>query len=421
MKLSTVASHLFALSALTSWAAANVLVVAPTGGDYSQIRAAVDAASDGDTILVKSGSYAAFVVADKALSIVADAGNSVQVNGGISVQSLSAGKTLGLESLNASGWPSSGTPQGILLSNSHGHVRVEGCSFVGSAAANGNSNGFDAIHVEACDDVSLAHTSSIGGSGSSSPNCCWNVSGTGLYANNSSIAIYDCDFHGGNGTSAGQGHNGAYGGAGCRTLTSACFASGSSFVGGDGGNAGFGIPFADTYGGNGGNGIEAFTASTVQLLDDFTQAGPAGQAGGGGSSYPGSPGHDRVVSGGGTIVDFAGTAKHFISPTPVRENTIATLTFRGVPGETVRLLIARTPGFAFDALESGVLLLGDPIRTVHVGMIPPSGALNVHFPIPSIGPALESSLLQLQARFTDPQGNAVLSGPSTMVILNQAF
>jgi hypothetical protein len=85
------------------------------------------------------------------------------------------------------------------------------------------------------------------------------------------------------------------------------------------------------------------------------------------------------------------------------------------------LLIARTPGFAFDPLESGVLLLGDPIRTINVGVIPASGVLHVQLPIPSIGPALESSLLQLQARFTDSQGNSVLGGPSSLVILNQAF
>jgi hypothetical protein len=177
----------------------------------------------------------------------------------------------------------------------------------------------------------------------------------------------------------------------------------------------------ESYGGNGGNGIEAFSASTVQLLDDITVAGPGGHAGSGGASYPGSPGQDRIASGGGTIVDLSGTAKHFISPTPVRENTIATLTFRGVSGETVKLLIARTPGFVFDALENGVLLLGAPIRTVNMGVIPASGVLNVQLPIPSIGPVLDASLLQLQARFTDSQGNVVLSGPSTMVILNQAF
>src|SRR5437867_7856524 len=84
--------------------AGNVLVVdASGGGAFTQIQPAVDAAADGDTILVKSGTYGSFVVGDKGLAIVGDAGASVQVAGAIRARNLAAGRTLVLENLDATG------------------------------------------------------------------------------------------------------------------------------------------------------------------------------------------------------------------------------------------------------------------------------------------------------------------------------
>ena len=132
-------------------------------------------------------------------------------------------------------------------------------------------------------------------------------------------------------------------------------------------------------------------------------------------------GVDRFISSDSTVADLAGTSKHFVAPSPVRGSTAATLSFTGGPGETVTLLIARTPGFEFDATENGMLLLADPIRAIDLGVVPASGTLDVQFPIPAIGPELESSTPYLQARFTYGQGQSVLGGPSSLIVLNQAF
>src|SRR5262245_6669651 len=60
-------------------ARAGVLVVSRTPGpgiDFTQIQPAVNAAVDGDTILVRNGSYMPFKIDGKSLTVVAD-GTSV--------------------------------------------------------------------------------------------------------------------------------------------------------------------------------------------------------------------------------------------------------------------------------------------------------------------------------------------------------
>jgi hypothetical protein len=82
VRAATPAVAVIAILATTS--SASVLVVdASGGGGYTQIQAAVDAAVDGDTILVKSGSYRSFRVGDRELAIVGDTGRDVRVVGSI--------------------------------------------------------------------------------------------------------------------------------------------------------------------------------------------------------------------------------------------------------------------------------------------------------------------------------------------------
>jgi len=120
----------------------------------------------------------------------------------------------------------------------------------------------------------------------------------------------------------------------------------------------------------------------------------------------------------------SGASKHLIAPTSLPQSTTSTITLSGASGDSVSLLIARQPGFEYDPAStgnSGVLMLAEPIRAIHVGVVPSSGVLTVNLPMITLAPGLDSSLLHLQARFTNIRGDSVLSGPSALVVLSSRF
>src|SRR6187549_2477204 len=132
----------FALGCISTPALAGVHIVDATGrGDQLTIAAAVAAASDGDLVLVRSGTYAGFVVDDKALVIAIDVGALVTIEGTIAVEHLSAGKTVVLADLVVHGPASAqGSGPALTLSNDAGRVRVEGCELDGGRGLGGGGN-----------------------------------------------------------------------------------------------------------------------------------------------------------------------------------------------------------------------------------------------------------------------------------------
>ncbi len=80
------------LSGSACCALAQVLTVAspPGPGEYPNIQTALDAAVDGDAIVVAAGTYPSFVVFAKDVSIAADSAQSVLIEGGFAVRALLA-------------------------------------------------------------------------------------------------------------------------------------------------------------------------------------------------------------------------------------------------------------------------------------------------------------------------------------------
>jgi len=270
----------------------------------------------------------------------------------------------------------------------------------------------------------LTRTTSLGGSGSKGSAPANNLSGAGLYADSSRLAIYDSTLRGGTGMSAfpsEQYENGANGGDGSLMTSTSMFASGSVFQGGDGGGAGFGRAFAETQAGDGGDGIRMFNSSSALLLDDIELGGHAG-AHGDGVSFPGLDGQARAANSGSTFTDLAGAAKHFVSPTPVRENTVYSLTFTGTPGDRVALIVANEADYLLKLQWKGVWLvkLGHPLLSLPVGTIPPSGTLTVPWDALDLG-GLPSKLLHSQPVFIDAQGNRTIGNASSVLILSDLY
>ena len=72
---------------LTTFAHADVWIVDATGGgDFRDLQAAVDAAGDGDTLVVRDGVYSTFFAIDKGLRVVAERGATPVVHGTVVVR-----------------------------------------------------------------------------------------------------------------------------------------------------------------------------------------------------------------------------------------------------------------------------------------------------------------------------------------------
>jgi hypothetical protein len=297
-----------------------VLEVSPTG-PYTQIQAAVTAANDGDLVLVHGGNYTSFTVQAKSLTVVADTGAIVNLQGGVSVLGLAAGQTVCIIGLHAYGDPDylSLMPSGFLAQGNLGRVRCERCQLSAQLTDT------DAARIESSSDVSFVACQMLGGAG-------YGLGGAGVRAADSTLTFFDSTVHGGNGISFGGLADGGSGGEGLAAGSSTIFSSGSSFIGGNGGSASFvGIITPDP--GYGGAGADLASGSLMRHIQ---------------SGFVGGLDGDFAASApptiGGTFALIPGTLRSMTGANPVRELTPLGFTFHGAPGENVYLLVGLEPG-----------------------------------------------------------------------------
>ena len=417
------------LSARPGTHAGNVIVVdGAGGGDFAAIQPAVDAAADGDTVLVKTGNYTSFVVANKALAIVGDTGNDVQIAGHVRAHDLAAGKALVLANLHVTGTGS----RALSLSNNAGSIRIEYCSLAGAAAPicapDAAVDGWDAVRAVASADVSFVSTSLLGGaSGSEVGSGTLGYGGTGLAAlSGSKITGYSCSnfnltynwwISGGGGTFCGSSldGDGTYGGLGIWMQSGTeLFASRCEVFGGGGGNTSICL----SYGGDGGTAL--VNSSVAHLLECYLLGGGPGcgpcgfdPCGNSGANYAG-PGQFDFIG---------GQSRSLLVPDRVpRENASVSLWFLGQPGDEVYLYVSRRTSRRFIPAYHGVLLPQLPQAPVLLGTIPTNQvSLIVPYSFPDLGPGVESRVYYLQAIHRDTHGQWFLGTPISFVVVDQGF
>ena len=127
--------------------AGDVLVVDDDGGvgvGFVDLQAAVDAAGEGDVILVRGGTYSGFIVDGKALTVQADTGATVDVASpssvSVNVVNLGAGQSVVLRGLHVEGGSLGIEPPfqqsyraGFSATDNAGSVWVEDCRIRGTA------------------------------------------------------------------------------------------------------------------------------------------------------------------------------------------------------------------------------------------------------------------------------------------------
>lgn len=207
--MSALAFACFFLSPLAR--AGDVLVVdSGGGGDHTTIQAAADAAADGDVLLVKPGTYPAFYVSGKGLSVIADGGVVDVQAPGVQLSVTNEDQVIVLAGLHAQGVKIlGGMYPALMVADTEGALRVEDCTFLGGDGDETNcedygcpgtqERGGEAVVLFRALDASFARCTIQGGEG---VNCLLNSTnggGHGVDAVGSRVSFHDSVVRGGNG------------------------------------------------------------------------------------------------------------------------------------------------------------------------------------------------------------------------------
>ncbi len=422
MKLQHSVVVLGGLFALADTSSAGVIVVdAAGGGSFTQIQPAVDAAIDGDTILVKPGNYAAFTINAKGLTVVGDVGTITIPKA--TVRDTSSTQTVTLSNLKANGVSSVSPAFGVL--NCAGAVRVVACDWNGrdeifpsfgsghgGEVTNSSSVAFAGCTITGGDGALMANVSCVPGSQGSPGR-------DAFYVDNSSVAMYDTLTRGGQG---GNGEAQSFaGGWGAHLHSGFMFAGRSNITGGPGSNAA--CDWLCPTGG--GYGWYVDSIASAWELDCMVSGGLSG------TGFivfvgcavwvpvPAPAYYDEVP------FQFAVPSIGFMSPHIAREGTFVHVKFIGPPGARVFLNDELTTTFEAVASWRGVLIspfppTGAPVRAIKWGVIPASGELTRTYAVPQLPAGEQAQTRFLQAYRVGANG-ITLGSFRTLTILDSAL
>lgn len=354
------------------------------GSDYTDLSIALDAALDGDILLVRPGLYFAWNDVDGRSLTIAGDGPFVQIAGQITVRNLAANQAFGLRRITFQ------YPGELSAINCVGPVLVEDCTI--RADLSGGSGTFGAIYAQ---NARVVVTDSII-IGSAQYAAAGAPPTSGIYALNSALIVSGSTVLGGDGIDTyGDDVPGA---PGMVLQGSTATVQGSSSWGGSGQTQ------------PGGAGLNASSASSVVLRN--------GQFGGG-SGVPG--GESTVLDTGSLLTQLGGLSVDLDAPSPVREQESWTMTVSGAPGDSAWVLLGFTPAWLPLSPTKGVLTLSAPLVFLPLGTLDASGMATLATVIPELG--FDAVPLQLQAAAVPAGGGGafVLGERSLVTLLDSAF
>ncbi len=377
---------------------------------YPTIQAAVDAAVDGDALLVAGGNYGGFTIVNKSLAVFAAPHATVQLDGPIEVLDLSSSRFVVLDGLDQWIPPNSpivGSAPGLKLFNDGGDVRVQHCALSGTIQGPTTVQG-PGVSCVAAQHVAISHCTVWGGSGYAAGG-----SGVGLFVQSSQVLLDHCQVFGADGWSLAN--QGASGWEGCKVASGTLFAAGSSIRGGYGGE-----PSNDPYGpgGDGGTGLYVLAGATALLLDD-TLAG--GAPGCGPMGLCGQMGSSLIAA--GSVVSYPGVSRSFdTTQTVLGDDASSSVSISGVAGDRVWTPTAQRPGWAFEPNFAGYWLIQIPVPMTHapLGTISNSGSLTATLPGTTVATSTSHALVLRQGFVIDAQGAQKLAGPMVQLVLRKA-
>lgn len=357
--------------------------------DFADVQAAVLAASEGDTVLVAPGNYAAFEVVGKGLTISAD-GEGVTVSvwfDRVLLQAVPAGSRVTVRGIDVERTQFATSQPLVEVLDCDGVVWIEDARLTGGSPAlrvDGGANVIVSRSVLAGFDLFFGF---------------FNEGGVGadlLEAGN--VALVDSTITGGHGI------NGLFpkiqstaGGAAIRVAdVDVVDVAGCVVSGGGGGSATGFAPGSCFPGRDGGDALEVLASSDarVNVRGSTLVAGPGGAAGGGcDGGDPGLP----TNAPGGLVLTYASTTPALFADSPLREGESMQVDLVSNPTDLAFLFVSFSPRpFHVDHFPA---VLVDPFGVlVYVGQVPPSGTISASTTVPPhFGPGFESRQVFFQA------------------------
>jgi predicted outer membrane repeat protein len=421
MKLQAFLRSSAAACFLLGWTApaiGDVLYVDATGnGQFTDIQSAINAALDGDVLLVRSGSYAAFTVDARSLSILADAGAHPVITGKVVITNTVPGAAVLVAGLKINGAPGSYSPTACALglSANLGHVRIQDCIVRGADGLMhfpAGDAGQIGASVTGSARVAFKSCTLRGGDGYGNPvyGPDGGPGGVGLLTQGSAVALYDCAITGGAGGDADYALNylqSGEGGHGCVVSDYGILASGCSFNGGPGGGTSMNP-------GRGGDGLVVQLGAQAQLVDNTYVAGQGGY----GYSGPGQNGSPQ--SGGGVFNLIAGARRTATAQALAAESSSFPIALGGEPGDQIWLMRSNVPGFIYVPSYAGILLVPLTlfVSARPVVVLPASGTANVALDLLDVGTGLPALRQFWQVVAVSSTGAVRIGSPLHVVVLN---
>lgn len=407
----------------------DVLVVGP--GGFGQIQAAVEAAQDGDTILVRipagtPPAFSAVEIAGKSLTIVADSDTELARVRSVDVHDLPSGKTVVLSRVSVTGGANA---PAIRVWNNAGNVRLVACD------SRGRVGGFGSLLPVATPGLTVASSSGsmalascaiVGGRGGHADEYPGLPGAAGLELQDATVVSFDSTITGGEGgplvtilDSAGQGGRGAK--LEHDTLPTRLLLSNSSIQGGQGGEVEWCYPGQSYPSGNGGTGLALGPDTSVTLHASTLAGGPGGDLGVP-CGVSGSEG-EALLNDAGFVHENPTTALQLTTPTVAREGQTITLTIAGVLGDQVTVVSGLQT--TFREVNDGVLLVDPGYRAFPrrgpVGTIGPSGVLTLTHTFPQLPSGIDALNVWFQARARHADGKRTLGSFAVITVLDSAF
>ena len=390
------------------------------GSQYMDIPPAVQAAGDGDVILVRPGAYTTFSVTGKALTIVGeDPFVTAIVVARSSVASLPAGKEVVLANLRLTA--------GLDLNACSGQVTVQnvhtGAIFTGGSEV----SSLPGLNVEFCESVILrgAH---VGGFEAPAILPGLDPGPIALRMEQSTVYAWDCILRGG------KGFDGTAAPPVLPTAGSPGIVAVDSFLGGDeleviGGQGGAGIDGASCIAGHeGGTALVAggFLAPSQVELRASSLAGGIGGIGGIGCAD--GPDGELFSLESGQLTTAVGSDRNYDAPAVLREGDSVTVVVDGghEAGGGIGFLLMASGGSALPlGFPTGTLVSSTPFQISVLGTLSSIGALSGTISVPltvgDLGPGIQSVRVFTQGGALTLAGEAIVTEPVATVLLDSAF